>query len=168
MFNSTAEFDKLIAIVEERIDEILAKTRHARQACSKLVGLDGYYSEEFLQDCYFVVDPVVPFPFVEDLGLDELKRFSAMDPIGITYKNTYFIKTGREDSTRLHCHELVHVAQWRILGARGFMKRYFEEWVTFGYMQAPLEKMAHDIDYLFEMGQKPFDVPALLLKKLKL
>ena len=47
-----------------------------------------------------------------------------MDVAGITYKNTYYILPNAVHNLRVHFHELVHVVQWRELGAHAFIMRY--------------------------------------------
>lgn len=167
MLKSDFEIDEKLAVVEERIDRILDAAKSDRQKCSGLNALNGFYSRDFLDKSHYVVVPRIPLPPVDDLGVDGFSRFTRMEPVGITYKNTYFVKAGYEKVMKLHCHELVHVAQWQILGFRRFMHRYFVEWTTFGYAKAPLEKMAHDIDTLFERGHDPFDIPAFVRSQLQ-
>ncbi len=159
-------YNMLIDTIEKRIDEILSDTRNKRIACSTLTGLAGYFSSEFLENSYFVVTSTIPLPVVDDLGMDELVTFSRIDPIGITYKDTYFVKSGWEEDARLHCHELVHVAQWRLLGSRPFMMRYLRELLVSNYPELPLEKMAHEIDFLFATASRPFDIVSTLKQKL--
>ncbi|MDX1623704.1 MAG: hypothetical protein R3199_06960 [Gemmatimonadota bacterium] len=48
-------------------------------------------------------------------------------------------------------HELVHVAQYRLLGIRGFVERYVRGWIENGgrYRDIPLERIAYELQRRF-------------------
>ena len=83
-----------------------------------------------------VVDviPKPDFPELREMGLGDSIDTTAN---GVTYKNTYYIVPQVAEILRLHFHELVHVAQWDILGGAGFIQRYIEEILQYGYDDAP-------------------------------
>jgi hypothetical protein len=74
----------------------------------------------------------VPVPPLSVLGLDRFVEFEQMNPAGITYLDTYFLRTdcGHEES--LHFHELVHVVQWRLVGPERFLACYADGLERFG------------------------------------
>ena len=84
-----------------------------------------------------------------------LGNFLDKDIAGITYKNTYYIHRSAV-KLRLHFHELVHVIQWKELGARIPQALHSKEIQTFGYERAPLEKMAYQLDAHYEVGGRSF------------
>ncbi len=137
--------------IEAWIDETIAAHSHLKKSCACFERtFQGYYPFEFLEDSYFVVVDKLPkpnFPELRDLGLSD---FLDAEFEGITYKNTYFITKGHERNMSLHFHELVHVQQWKLLGASAFISRYIQEMGSYGYMSAPLEIMAYDYQHKFE------------------
>lgn len=52
-------------------------------------------------------------------------------------------------------HELVHAAQYRALGTRGFLSLYLRQWVEGGrsYFAIGLEQQAYDLQTRFECGE---------------
>jgi hypothetical protein len=80
---------------------------------------------------------------------------------GITFKDTYFIQTG-EASESLHFHELVHVAQWKVLGVDNFLRAYGAGLVMYGYEDSPLEKMAYSLQREFDEGRQHQDLLATI------
>lgn len=62
-------------------------------------------------------------------------------------------------------HELVHVAQCRILGVDLFGERYLLEYVAHGYDSMPLERLAVDLAHRYETGEE-FSVEESLLDAL--
>jgi hypothetical protein len=95
-----------------------------------------------------------------------LVDFIDMNFNGITYKNTYYILPHAINDLRLHFHELVHVAQWEMLGSNSFIERYIREIQKYSYAQAPLEIMAKSFDSHFIAGRHKVDIPSLVSEKL--
>jgi hypothetical protein len=56
-------------------------------------------------------------------------RFVPPGFVGITIGSRIFLKKGHEQKQQLLAHELVHVRQWRELGALRFLSRYLSEYV---------------------------------------
>lgn len=153
--------------IEQWIDQTNLKHQEQRVACAEFFDeFKGFYSLDFLQQAYFVIVDEIPkphFPELRDLGLGD---FIDMDVNGITYKNTYYVLPHLASDLRLHFHELVHVAQWQILGSIAFMERYITEIQTKGYYDAPLEKMAYAFDSHFINGGEKIDVPHFIAQKI--
>ncbi|EPM1916439.1 hypothetical protein ACTL33_000006 [Vibrio parahaemolyticus] len=138
---------------------------HARK-CSELAPhLKGYYPEEFLENSYFVVTNDIPKPQIPSSD-PFLNAFIEMDVDGITYKNLYFVKPHMASNLALHVHELVHFAQWSMLGVQGFITRYISEVSSLGYNNAPLELMAYEIDNKFQNGTEVFDILGIVKQRI--
>ena len=67
----------------------------------------------------------------------------------------------------LHFHEMVHVVQWRVLGAERFLALYADGLEAFGYRNSPLEKIAYDAQELFNHSAAVFDAEKLVTEKLE-
>ena len=149
----------MLAKINGWIDETLDNCASEKVACKRFAAdFRGYYEPEFLATSYYVVVPQLPkpdFPELRQLGFGDLID---ADFNGITYKNTYFVKQGKERNLNLHFHELVHVVQWQILGAEAFIIRYMDEILRYGYEDAPLEKLAYALEDHFVKGDPPFDI----------
>ena len=147
--------------IEEWIDLTNESFSGQRQSCALFAhNFAGFYSEEFLSNSYFVIVDSIPKPDFPELRQAGLGDFLDMEVQGITYKNTYYIVPSVAQNLRLHFHELVHVAQWKTLGAIGFLQRYISEVQSVGYNEAPLEKLAYAFDYHFSQDGQTIDVPS--------
>jgi hypothetical protein len=137
--------------INEWIDDTLRCYHQDRVPCSRFAAaFQGFYSPEFLSNSFYVLTNDVPrpdFPELREAGLSEIID---MESNGITYKNTYFVKCGLKHDLKLHFHELLHVAQWQPLGALDFIHRYIAEINQHTYDGAPLERMAYELDSLFQ------------------
>ena len=51
------------------------------------------------------------------MGLSRFKGFERGIYDDITYLDTYFLTKTAADNENLHFHEMVHIVQWRLLGA---------------------------------------------------
>lgn len=102
------------------------------------------------------VDPV-PFPPLEAFGLTEFAALQRRPFEGITFKDTFFVRRGRE-SESLSFHELVHVVQWSALGEERFLLAYGFGLFTFGYRSSPLERMAYELQRLFDTDSLPTEL----------
>ena len=153
--------------IEQWVDQSNLDHENQRTSCKCFVDeFGGFYPVSFLENAYFVVVESIPkpdFPGLREIGLG---GFIDMNVDGITYKNTYYILPHVEQNIRLHFHELVHVAQWRTLGAINFIQRYIEEIQNYGYAGAPLEKMAYGLDTYFYNGGESIDIPSYVSKKI--
>lgn len=153
--------------IEQWIDQLNIKYSEQRISCLKFSKeFKGFYRKSFLKEAYFVVVDDIPkpdFPELRQLGLGD---FLDLSVDGITYKNTYYIKTSLANHLRLHFHELVHVAQWKHLGAINFIQRYINEIKTYGYRNIPLEEMAYSCDSHFSNGGEKIDIPSYVSQKI--
>jgi hypothetical protein len=88
--------------------------------------------------------PAMPLP--EDPRLHaaaQATRFLTPDTIGLALRYGIFLREDYWDDRALLAHELVHCAQYeRHGGIEPFLRQYFGEVLTFGYLRAPLEQEA--------------------------
>jgi len=153
--------------IEQWIDQTNTKYSGQRICCSNFSrDFKGFYKKSFLKRAYFVVVENIPKPDFPELRQMGLGDFIDLDVDGITYKDTYYIKQHCADNLRLHFHELVHVAQWKQLGALNFIQRYISEIDTYGYSKAPLEEMAYLCDAHFSKGGDKVDIPIYVSQKI--
>jgi hypothetical protein len=147
--------------IEAWIKETNRKYQSQRYSCSALeTEFNGFYPSQLLKESYFVVLDDIPkpdFPELREMGFGD---FIDMPVNGITYMNTYYLDQKQANSLRLHFHELVHVVQWRILGAANFISRYMDEIQHYGYDSAPLEQMAYSLDNHYSSGGARLNVPS--------
>lgn len=146
--------DKLPA-VERWIDELLARHQPVARRVASLPfeRLARYYEPGTLSHAFVVLVERVPTPPLTALGLPELSALEHMDASGITYRDTFFVDRAVADDESLHFHELVHVVQWRVLGARDFLRSYAAGLATpDGYAGHPLEVIAYGLQEQFERG----------------
>lgn len=152
----------MIGLLESWIDEINEAYKSDRRPCSVLLHqFEGYYRPELLRSSYFVIVNTLPMPKIPELREAGVSDFiDNEDQLGgITYKDTYYLVPDAARDIGIHFHELVHVVQWRTLGARNFIQRYIEEIQRFGYSEkAPIEGMAYSLQRMFEKREAPFDV----------
>jgi len=135
--------------------------------------LPGYFTRKTLSEAFFAVVDSVPRPPLTSLGLSEfadLERmdFERMDFDGITYRNFYFLRREHGLNESLHFHELVHIVQWRALGAERFLLAYAMGLHSAGeYRSNPFEQIAFDLEDRFVRQQAPFDAEQLVLQHLQ-
>jgi hypothetical protein len=122
--------------------------------------LPHYYDERILASAKAVVVAKVPVPPLSAMGLAGLGAFERMEMGGMTFFDTYFVRTDLAGVKSLHFHELVHVVQWRALGSEKFLACYADGLERFGYMRSPLELMAFRLQRRFEREAEPFSVEA--------
>jgi hypothetical protein len=128
--------------------------------------LPGYYSPQLLAQAKVVVVEHVPIPPLTALGLPEFADFEQGDYVGITFKDTYFVKAAAAGQESLHFHELVRVVQWAHLGVKKLLTAYAEGLAVQGYRNSPLEVMAYDLQDYFDQNGPPGDVVATVRNKL--
>ena len=51
--------------------------------------------------------------------------------------DTFFLKPAVAKDEAVHFHELIHVIQWRILGAKEFLRRYADGLERFRLLDEP-------------------------------
>lgn len=152
--------------IEQWIDETNAAYTEQRICCTKFSkDFEGFYSQQFLSQAFYVVVDKIPKPDFPKLHAMGLSDFIGMDVDGITYRNTYYLLPHVANNLKLHFHELVHVAQWDKLGVALFIQRYISEIQIYGYEEAPLEKMAYAFDDHFSRGGEKVDVISYVSQK---
>lgn len=157
----------MLAQIEQWIDKTNSVYAHKRICCEKFANeFEGFYPNEFLKTAFYVVVDKIPKPDFTGLRELGLSNFIDMDVAGITYKNTYYILPNAVHNLRVHFHELVHVVQWRELGAHTFIMRYINEIQTFGYNDAPLEIMAYKLDAHYTSNGNKFNIPDYIIQQL--
>ena len=153
--------------IEQWIDQTNTDHKNKRLSCDRFLdSFDGFYPISFLKQAYFVVVKNIPMPDISVLREIGLEDFVNMKFDGITYKDTYYILPHVEKNLILHFHELVHVAQWGNLGAINFIQRYIGEIQKHGYTDAPLEKMAYELQAHFSSNGEKLDVPSYVSEKI--
>ena len=157
----------MLAQIEQWIDKTNSVYAHKRICCEKFANeFEGFYPNEFFKTAFYVVVDKIPKPDFTGLRELGLSNFIDMDVAGITYKNTYYILPSAVHNLRVHFHELVHVVQWRELGAHAFIMRYINEIQTFGYNDAPLEIMAYELDEHYTSNGNKFNIPDYITQQL--
>ena len=146
---------------------LLAHKSRARPVASKeFKRLPLYFSQAQIQATKFVIVERVPVPPLSSFGLSRFKEFERSDYDGITYLDTYFLKRSGAGNESLHFHEMIHIVQWRLLGAEFFLAMYASGLEKFGYRDSPLEKMAYEAQELFERSGSVFDAEKFVEQKL--
>ena len=67
---------------------------------------------------------------------------------------------------RFIIHELIHVIQWRVLGAERFLRSCAVGLERFGDRDSPLEVMAYDAEARFVASTAGFDAEELVAENL--
>jgi len=128
--------------------------------------LPSFYSSDLLARAKVVTVARVPTPPLTALGLPEFAAFEQGDYAGITFKDTYFVKSTEAANESLHFHELVHVVQWAHMGIEKFLLQYAAGLATSGYRNSPLEAMAYGLQEYFDHNGQPGDVEQAVRSKL--
>ena len=112
-----------------------------------------YFSEGLLSTASVVPTDRLPVPALSALGLKEFADFETQPMDGITYQDTYFVRTSAATDESLHFHELVHVVQWQVLGQKEFLLLYATGLAEHGYRECPLEATAFEHQERFDSGR---------------
>jgi hypothetical protein len=144
-------FERLYPPLRSWIDHLLSTHRSAARSIASIGfrRLPDYFSGFILEGARVVDVDVIPLPPLRELGLDRFSSMISANFVGITYLDTYFVRSDHFGSETLHFHELVHVVQWRLLGPEAFLKAYADGLERYGYRESPLEKIAHDLQDRF-------------------
>jgi len=157
-------FPKIMGWIQQTL---LAYKTLARPVTAKnFKRLPLYFSKTQIEAAKFVVVNRVPVPPLSSMGLSRFNEFERGDYDGITYLDTYFLKRAGADDESLHFHEMIHLVQWRLLGAEFFLAMYAGGLEKFGYRNSPLEKMAYDAQELFARSGPLFDAEKLVAEEL--
>jgi hypothetical protein len=128
--------------------------------------LPQYFTQAQLEAAKFAIVDRIPLPPLSFIGLSRFKEFERGDYDGITYLDTYFLKRIKAGDESLHFHEMIHVVQWRSLGAEFFTALYASGLEKFGYHESPLEKMAYQAQEKFTRGEH-FDAEVFVAEQLQ-
>jgi len=159
-----AAFPKVMGWIQRTL---IAYDKIARPVASKnFRRLPLYFSRAQLEAAKFVAVHHIPQPPLLSIGLRRFKEFERGDYDGITYLDTYFLKRRVADEESLHFHELIHVVQWRLLGAEFFLAMYAGGLEKFGYRNSPLERIAYDAQERFDRSTAVFDAEKLVSDRL--
>lgn len=90
---------------------------------------------------------------------------------GMAFADTIVLSSPKRgiNQESLLFHELVHVAQYELLGVHPFVLEYLRGWLNAGrdYFSIPLEQQAFALQDRFATAGEPFHVPDLLQQMLK-
>ncbi len=104
--------------------------------------LNGYFSEEDLSKVRLAENVSLPLPILPSVA-------------AITFDHLVLARQPVWES--LLFHELVHVAQFRLLGVRQFSEQYVQGFLeTRRYESIPLEACAFELEQRFLRGAGPF------------
>ncbi|HYG35017.1 MAG TPA: hypothetical protein VEC99_09550 [Clostridia bacterium] len=162
------EFQALYPMIIDWVQSTLDEHQDLARPVSSFAfeRLSRFYDAGTLANSKVVVLEKVPVPPLSRMGLDRFREFERMSSAGITYLDTYFLRSDHAQDESLHFHELVHVIQWQLLGPEKFLAKYADGLERFGYRNSPLEVMAYDLQRLFETEERPFEVAEEVKRRL--
>ena len=124
-----------------------------------------YFSIEMLASANVVLVDKLPVPPLSSWGLKRFAELERSNFDGITSVDTFFLKHAQSRNEAIHFHELIHVAQWRILGPERFLYSYANGFERYGYREDP-EVMAYDAEAVFRTSAGTFDAERFVAEKL--
>ncbi len=137
-------------------------TQHAAQArpvdALNFHRLQFYFPPALRSSAKVVMVNEVPKPPLSSLGLPEFGEFEKQSFAGITFNDTYFIRSSDFTDEAIHFHELVHVIQWNYLGVDKFLIVYALGLLEHGYHNSPLEVMAYKHQQRFSSENSSYAV----------
>jgi hypothetical protein len=122
--------------------------------------LPDYFSEQTLNSASVVITRNLPRPPLSSWGLSEFASFETQAMAGITFDDTYFVQPDVADDESIHCHELVHLIQWEVLGPKDFLLLYASGLQEHGYLNSPVEVTAYEHQRRFDAHRPPYSVDA--------
>ena len=134
-------------------------------ASFKFPRLPRYFSDDLLSTTNVVITDRLPVPPLSAWGLAEFAAFETQPIGGITNLDTYFLLPTAATDESLHFHELVHVIQFQALGPKDFLLLYAAELLEHGYLESPLEVMAHAHQQRFDYEWPSYSVEAEVTKQ---
>jgi hypothetical protein len=129
------EFHKFYPLIAEWLQSTLAMSAASAKpvASCRFSRLPSYFTPMTLETTKVVLVNQLPRPPLSSWGLTHFADFERGDFSGITYLGTFFLKRDRSNNEAIHFHELIHVIQWRILGAESLLRAYADGLERFGY-----------------------------------
>ncbi len=119
---------------------------------------DRYFESELLESVRVArverIEPALPLWVVRRLPAGADISMAG----GMAFGDAVVVCRGeerREHPRSVLFHELVHCAQYRAMGVRGFLREYLGGWVDVGfdYFSIPLEVQAYAMQDRFEKGE---------------
>ncbi len=161
-------YEGFLPKVKSWIDNLLCEySSEAKRVIDlKLPRLSQYFSKEILETAkvvYIDWPPRIPLSL---MGLTQFHDFEKMRVDGITYYDTFFVRSPLSSVEYLHFHELVHVVQWRYLGPDKFLLFYGLELLKNKYTNSLFEIMAYQLQSRFQRNKNIFDVELLVNSEL--
>ncbi|MCE2573112.1 hypothetical protein [Motilimonas eburnea] len=129
--------------------------------------LQGYFPDEFLRQCHFMLVDTLPMPELGGIKGLLAKHWMPSELNAISYQHGYYILRQHGDDWSLHCRELVHLVQWRHLGAQTFLEQLYQDVKAKGYEQAGLVTMADQVVSHFRQGSTIENIPTLVEQSLQ-
>ena len=138
---------------------------------------EQFFNSRVMDAARIALVPLIENPgFYSELpGLDLAESLDLTQAVGIAYRDTILIS---ERHLHPHTpwmplifHELVHVAQYDLLGPERFMQRYIHGWAEngFSYGAIPLESQAYELQARYQSRPgRPFVVESELRRRLDL
>lgn len=162
------EFNKVYPHIAAWISRTLADHTNSMRdvASAPFQRLPLYFSQERLQSARFVIVERVPLPPLSAMGLAQFAEFEHGQFGGITYLDTFFVRTDCANDESLYFHEMVHIVQWRLLGPERFLKMYADGLEKYSYRDSPFEDMAYRAQTAFSQSQR-FDAESWVVEQLR-
>ena len=98
----------------------------------------------------------VPVPSFTQMGLEQLKEFEGLNPVGITFNDMIYLQEGYFDEMTCF-HEMIHVVQWKHLGIEKFLISYGVLQAVHGYKDNPFEQIAQYYQERLESNALPMN-----------
>ena len=112
--------------------------------------LGQYYPDDLLESTKVVLTAEVPVPPLAEWGLNRASLLEPQQTRGITFHDTFFVRSNEKANESLFFHEMVHVVQWQELGLNRYLALYGVGLAQHGYRNSPLEVMAYDLQVAFD------------------
>jgi hypothetical protein len=129
--------------------------------------LPYYFSKEVLSASKVVYVDQPPQIPLSSMGLTQFQDFERMRSNGITYYDTFFVRSSLKLDESLHFHELVHVVQWKCMGPDRFLLLYGLELLKNTYNNSLFENMAYNLQSKFQKSKDCFDVESVVQSDLQ-
>ncbi|MCJ7544352.1 MAG: hypothetical protein MUP47_07275 [Phycisphaerae bacterium] len=139
------------------VDDLLRHHEGGAQGVASLgfPRLGQFFAKETYESARFVVvDELPQIPWAQ-LGLPVPVGMEGPFT-GVTYRNTYFLVRSGAKEESVHCHEMVHVVQWHILGNDLFPLLYALEVFRNEYGGCFFEIVARQFQLVFDKREQVF------------
>jgi hypothetical protein len=135
--------------------------------------LERYFEPAFLDkvriaEVDYIENP--PFyPELNEVASNEIMDFTQMS--GIAFIDCILLSRSKSSDPQFWMaflfHEMVHIAQYEVLGVEQFARRYVRGWLEggFDYWNIPLEREAYELLQKAEMSDEPFSVVDVLRQR---